>query len=414
MNDEITNIPKIRFKGYTEDWEQRKLGDDIKLVGGATPYKGNPEYWNGDIVWLSSQEIKGKYVDKGTFTITNKAIEDNTTRMVKAETPLIVTRSGILNRFFPISLPTKDVAINQDIKALQFDREIINTDFIYAQIQGQSDFILRTIVKTGTTVQSVNIPDFVKLYMYYPSYKEQEKIGTFFKQLDDTIALHQRELDLLRKTKQTYLQKMFPKTGEDKPEIRFAGYTDAWEQRRLRDVITERNIQQPQSKEYPLVSFTVENGVTPKTDRYEREQLVIGDKESKKYKITELDDIVYNPANLKFGAISRNRYGKAVFSPIYVTFIVEKQVAFPTFVEMFVTRKDFIQSSLKYQQGTVYERKSVSPEDLLSMPMLLPTKDEQTKIGIFFQQLDDIITLHQRNLNVLKEMKKSLLRQMFV
>jgi len=185
------------------------LGDDIKLVGGATPYKGNPEYWNGDIVWLSSQEIKGKYVDKGTFTITNKAIEDNTTRIVKAETPLIVTRSGILNRFFPISLPTKDVAINQDIKALQFDREIIDTDFIYAQIQGQSDFIIRTIVKTGTTVQSVNIPDFVKMYMYYPGYKEQEKIGDFFKQFDDTITLHQKKLINLKRLKKVFLQFMF-------------------------------------------------------------------------------------------------------------------------------------------------------------------------------------------------------------
>jgi type I restriction enzyme S subunit len=115
-------------------------------------------------------------------------------------------------------------------------------------------------------------------------------------------------------------------------------YTYAWEQQDLSKVLKERNIQIPQSEEYPLVSFTVEKGVTPKTERYEREQLVVGDKSSKKYKVTKLNDIVYNPANLKFGAIARNKYGNAVFSPIYVTFEVNSEKALPGYVELFVTR----------------------------------------------------------------------------
>jgi type I restriction enzyme S subunit len=143
----------------------------------------------------------------------------------------------------------------------------------------------------------------------------------------------------------------------------------------------------------------VEQGVTPKTKRYEREQLVVGDKASKKYKITEYNDIVYNPANLKFGAISRNTYGNAVFSPIYVTFVVDLEVASPSFIGLFVTRQDFIQRSLMYQQGTVYERQSVNPEDLLSMNCYLPSRPEQESISLLFGQLDDLITLHQRKLS---------------
>nr|WP_270323974.1 restriction endonuclease subunit S [Lactococcus petauri] len=197
------------------------------------------------------------------------------------------------------------------------------------------------------------------------------------------------------------------------PQLRFEGFTDDWEERRLSEVLRERNNQQPQSMEYPLVSFTVENGVTPKTDRYEREQLVVGDKSSKKYKVTVLNDIVYNPANLKFGAISRNKYGNAVFSPIYVTFSVNNDVTMPEFIEMFITRKDFIKRALKYQQGTVYERQSVSPENLLSMNLYLPGKLEQEKIGTFFKQLDDTIALHQRKLDLLKEQKKGFLQKMF-
>jgi len=197
------------------------------------------------------------------------------------------------------------------------------------------------------------------------------------------------------------------------PQLRFSNFTDEWGKRTLSEVLSERNNQQPQSLEYPLVSFTVENGVTPKTERYEREQLVIGDKSSKKYKVTELNDIVYNPANLKFGAIARNRYGNAVFSPIYVTFVVDKWIAIPEFMEMFVTRNDFIQRSLKYQQGTVYERQSVSPENLLSMSLSLPGKEEQLKIGDFFKKLDDTITLNQSKLDLLKEQKKGFLQKMF-
>ncbi|MBU7510974.1 restriction endonuclease subunit S [Lactiplantibacillus pentosus] len=197
------------------------------------------------------------------------------------------------------------------------------------------------------------------------------------------------------------------------PQLRFKGFTDPWEQHKLGEVLSERNTQQQQSVEYPLVSFTVENGVTPKTERYEREQLVIGDKGSKKYKLTKLNDIVYNPANLKFGAIARNRYGNAVFSPIYVTFVVNNLIATPKFIEMFVTRSDFIQLSLKYQQGTVYERQSVSPENLLSMSLSLPGAEEQEKIGAFFEQLDHLITLHQRKLAKLKELKQGYLQKLF-
>ena len=243
---------------------------------------------------------------------------------------------------------------------------------------------------------------------------EQSKIGTLFKQLDDIIALHQSKLDLLKEQKKGFLQKMFPKNGAKVPELRFAGFADDWEDCKLEEVLRERNNQQSQSLENPLVSFTVEKGVTPKTDRYEREQLVVGDKSSKKYKVTVLNDIVYNPANLKFGAISRNKYGNAVFSPIYITFVVNNDVTTPEFIEMFVTRNDFIKRALKYQQGTVYERQSVSLADLLSMVLYLPGKAEQEKIGSFFKQLDDTIDLHQRKLDLLKEQKKGFLQKMFV
>ncbi|HEP1806859.1 TPA: restriction endonuclease subunit S [Streptococcus suis] len=194
------------------------------------------------------------------------------------------------------------------------------------------------------------------------------------------------------------------------PRLRFPGFTDAWKQRKLGEVLKERNESRSPSADVPLVSFTVENGVTPKTERYNREFLVRD--EDKKYKFTQLDDIVYNPANLKFGAIARNKYGAAVFSPIYVTYGVLSE-AHPLFVELIVTSTNFIQRALRYQEGTVYERMAVKSFDLLRSEILLPTLPEQEVIGNFFSDLDQLITLHQRKLDDVKELKKALLQKMF-
>ena len=254
MTETEKRVPELRFEGFVEDWEQRKLEEDISVVGGATPSKSNPEYWNGPIVWLSSQEIKEKYVSKGTYTITKKAVDDNTTKMVKAGTPLIVSRSGILARLFPISIPTTDVAINQDIKALIFDPNIITTNFFVAQLQKNEEFILRSIVKTGTTVQSINMPDFYKLLLSFPSTDEQEKVGKFFQRLDDAVALHQRQLDNYKELQKSLLQKIFnqelrfkDKYGDDYPE---------WEKEKLGNLITEVVEKSTIQDQYPILSST--------------------------------------------------------------------------------------------------------------------------------------------------------------
>lgn len=203
------NVPQIRFNEFSEPWTQIEFGKVIKLVGGATPLKENKEYWNGDIVWLSSQEIKNKYVSKGTYLITEQAVKDNRTKVVSEGTPLIVTRSGILAKRFPISISLNEVAINQDIKALIFDRERFDTEFIVAEIKSKELYILNNIVKTGTTVQSVNLPDLNRMNLHIPEYAEQLKIGKFFRELDEVIDLKEKELEALKETKKGFLQKMF-------------------------------------------------------------------------------------------------------------------------------------------------------------------------------------------------------------
>ena len=185
---------KSRFAGFTDAWEQRKCSDFIKLVGGATPSKANKDYWDGDIVWLSSQEIKGGFVSKGTYNITQKAVDDNTTKMIPANTPMFISRSGILANSFPITRALCNVAINQDIKALLFDHTVFSNDYIVHYLESKEQFILKSIVKSGTTVQSISIPDFEKMPINIPASKdEQDRIGIYFENLDTLITLHQHK-----------------------------------------------------------------------------------------------------------------------------------------------------------------------------------------------------------------------------
>ncbi|MEQ7179735.1 restriction endonuclease subunit S [Enterococcus thailandicus] len=398
--------PEIRFPGFTDDWEERKLGDVSNYSNGGSYESDVENRGKYELITLKSVDMFGNLVSSGKFI--NKKVPT----LNKGTLVMILSEQspGLLG--MTAQIPKDDTfVLNQRVAEIHPNDDTNGYFLSMAINRSQAYFSKRG---AGTKVQNISKSNVENFEFFIPIKHEQQKIGTFFKNLDDTITLHQRKLDLLKETKKGFLQKMFPKNGAKVPEIRFPGFTEDWEERKLQEVLRERNNQQPQSTEYPLVSFTVENGVTPKTDRYEREQLVVGDKSSKKYKVTVLNDIVYNPANLKFGAISRNKYGNAVFSPIYITFLVNNDVTTPEFIEMFVTRTDFIKRALKYQQGTVYERQSVSPTDLLAMNVYLPGKSEQEKIGSFFQQLDDTIALHQRKLDLLKETKKGFLQKMFV
>ena len=197
-----------------------------------------------------------------------------------------------------------------------------------------------------------------------------------------------------------------------RPKVRFKGFTDDWEQRKLGEVVERRIEQRQQSDEYPRLAFASGQGVIPLSERKtnNREQLT-KDEFTKKYLVTELDDIVYNPANVKYGAIDRNKYGRGLISPIYVTFTTKE---IPGFIERIVTSHNFQQRALRFEEGTVTKRQSVNPEDLITLDVLVTTKkEEQKKIASFFDDLDNLITFHQRKCEQIKKLKKYMLQKMF-
>ena len=272
--------------------------------------------------------------------------------------------------------------------------------FVYYLIQTNSFHNVSNIT-SGTKMPRSDWKLVSKTKFYIPmKLSEKHKLGMILYSIDKLINLHERKIIQLKQMQKCIQQIITTSSGKN------------WEFIKLKNILKERKLLSTKSKNYPLVSFTVNDGVTPKTKRYEREQLVRGNVDNKKYKVTKLNDIVYNPANLKFGAIGRNKFGNAVFSPIYITF--EAHDIDIIFLETLLTDPNFIKKSLKYQQGTVYERQSVSPKDLLNMKIIYPPYDLQLKFGHLFGSIQKKIDLEQRKLDQLIKFKNFLLQNMFI
>ena len=193
---------------------------------------------------------------------------------------------------------------------------------------------------------------------------------------------------------------------EKRPKLRFPGFDEPWKPVILSSILHERNEYAEKDGTYEHATLSKE-GIYGKTARYDRDFLV--SIENKKYKVTHYNDLCYNPANLKFGVICLNKYGDAIFSPIYVTFEVDEG-ADVDFIGANVTRWDFINHALRFQQGTVYERMAVSPEDFLSIQCYLPSKNEQVHISSLIRVLDNRIEKQQSYVDALKKYKRGAVR----
>ena len=404
------NNPKIRFKGYTDDWEQRKLNEIAEKVTEKNrdnlydePFTNSAEqgiisqkdYFDRKVV--NEENLDGYYVVRDNDFVYNPRV--SVTAPVGPINRNKLGRNGVMSPLYTV-FRTRD--INTTYLEHYFKTKCWH---LFMKMNGDSGARFDRFSITTSLFMEMPIP--------YPNLDEQAKIGSYFDGLDHLITLHQRKCEEIKRLKKYMLQKMFPKDGESVPEIRFSGFTDAWEQRKLEDVLERRIEQRQQSEEYPRLAFASGQGVIPLSERKtnNREQLT-KDEFTKKYLVTELDDIVYNPANVKYGAIDRNRCGRGLISPIYITFTTSE---IPGFIERIVTSHDFQQRALKFEEGTVTKRQSVNPEDFVTIDILIaPQREEQRKISEYFDGLDKLITLHQRKAEMLKNIKKFMLQKMFV
>ncbi|EPA0826076.1 restriction endonuclease subunit S [Enterococcus hirae] len=416
--------PEIRFPGFTDDWEQRKLGDSIKVMDGdrGSNYPHESDFIeNGDTLFLDTGNVTktGFKFDSVKYITKEK---DEQLRAGKLEkNDLVLTSRGTLGNIgFYDELIYKlhpKVRINSAMLILRNTDEQLSYSYLHTLLKGRliSDFMRKNQV--GSAQPHITKSEFLKLNLNVPyDIEEQKKIGTFFKQLDDTIALHQRKLDLLKETKKGFLQKMFPKNGAKVPEIRFPGFTEDWEQRKFGEIV-----QVSRGLTYKPSDVQIEGIRVLRSSNINEDVFVLRD-----------DDVFVKPdavniAPIKNGDIlitSANGSSRLVGKHAIVNGLQDKTVH-GGFMLRVKSKNTWFTNSLMssrwynyfiniYVSGGNGAIGNLRKYDLESQTIIVPDDEEQQKIGAFFKQLDDTITLHQRKLDLLKETKNGFLQKMFV
>ena len=367
---EQAKVPAIRFAGFTDPWEQRKLSEVATFGGGHTPPMADPDnYEDGYVLWVTSQDVKSNYLDRTTTQITEKGAKELT--LYPAGSLVMVTRSGILRHTLPVAELRKPSTVNQDIRVILPQGECCGEWLLQFFISHNKELLLE-FGKTGTTVESVDFGKIKDMLLYMPSTVEQQQIGDFFAKLDSLITLHQRKYDKLVILKKSMLEKMFPKDGESVPEIRFAGFTDPWEQRKFSeivDVCSGRDYKH--LDEGPIPVYGTGGYMTSVSEAlsHNRDAIGIGRK----------------------GTIDKPYLLKAPFWTVDTLFYaipksdINLEFALCSFLNVDWKSKD---------ESTGLP--SLSKESINETVLSVPNVVEQNHLGNFFADLDRLITLHQR------------------
>ena len=411
----ITDIPAIRFKGFSDTWEQRKLSEIATMHAriGWQNLRTSEFLDNGDYMLITGTDFMDGAVNFDTCHYVERERYEQDKHIQIRNGSILITKDGTLGKVAYIQGLTMPATLNAGVFNVEIrDEKEVDNRYLFQYLK--APFLMDYVDKkaTGGTIKHLNQNILVDFPVVLPQKDEQAKIGEYFLGIDNLITLHQRKYDKLTNVKKSMLGKMFPQNGSNVPEIRFKGFTEAWEQRKVGDLLIERNQQAPMSDEYPLMAFIANEGVAPKGDRYDRSALVT-DTANKLYKKTEIGDFIYSSNNLETGSIGLNKYGKACISPVYSIF-EPTGIADSDFLGRRLVRKDFINAMVKWRQGVIYGQWRIHESDFLKIEIPVPSVVEQRKIGAYLDQLDRLITLHQRELEKLKNLKKACLEKMFV
>ena len=314
--------PRIRFKGYTDAWEQRKLGDicesfEYGLNAAAKEYDGKNKYIRITDIDDSSHEFLQEDVTSPDMDLTGAE------NYCLKYGDILFTRTGASVGKTYIYKDSDGLVYYAGFLIRGRVKDEFAPEFVFQNTltDDYEKFIRITSQRSGQP--GVNAQEYAGYEISMPTYKEQKKIGQYFSNLDHLITLHQRKCDETKKLKKYMLQNMFPRNGSNVPAIRFDGFTNAWEQRKLGEVFEQTAIfVNPNDEEIELWSLTVEDGLTPKSERYNREFLV---KKDTNFKEVRPGDIVYNPMNMTLGAVGYNGMAKSVAVSGYYTTMIANE-----------------------------------------------------------------------------------------
>lgn len=407
MNARQAKYPQLRFKGFTNDWEKRKLGEVADIVGGGTPSTNNDEYWNGDIDWYSPVEINNQiYVSGSQNKITELGLQKSSAKVLPIGTVLFTSRAGIGKT----AILAKKGTTNQGFQSILPHENKLDSYFIFSRTDE-----LKRYGETngaGSTFVEVSGKQMSKMAIMLPNIEEQMRIGTFFKQLDHLITLHQRKLDLLKKLKKGYLQKLFPKNGSKFPQLRFAGFADAWERHKLKELAnivrgaSPRPIQDPKwFDDTSEVGWLRIADVTEQNGRIHHLEQRISALGQEKTRVLASPHLL-----LSIAATVGKPVVNYVKTGVHDGFLIFEN---PKFDREFMFQWLEMFRPMWQRYGQPGSQVNLNSNLVKNQGIILPSMEEQNKIGSFFKQLDHLITLHQRKLEKLQELKKGYLQKMF-
>ena len=409
MSETKRNVPKLRFPGFTEDWEQRKLGDVIErfeygLNAAAIDYDGVHKY----IRITDIDDVSHKFL-KSNLTTPKIDFQNADTEMYKLKDgDILFARTGAsVGKTYLYDINDGD---------LYFAGFLIrghvtpsnNAKFVYQNTLTENYDLFIKITSQRSGQPGVNSKEYAEFKLYIPSKEEQDKISSVLNDFDNLITLHQRKLENLKLKKKALLQKLFPKNGEQFPELRFPGFTDAWEQRKLGEIVKSYSGGTPtaSNKEFyggdiPFIrSAEINSDVT---------ELYITQKglDNSSAKIVEKGTILYAMYGATSGEVGISKIKGAINQAILA--MIPSDYNSRIIAQYLQKNKESIIG--KYLQGG---QGNLSANIILELPIQLPRVEESEKIANFLESFDNLITLHQRKLEHLQLQKKALLQQMFV
>ena len=399
----MANKPNIRFKGFTDDWEQRKLGEIIDAYNEKKPKNIDLPVLTSSRQGIQKQEehfgSEQKHDTKdynvipmGYCTYRNRSDDKTFTFNINHS-----VKRGIVSKFYPV------FSINNG--NAKFITEFLNTNL---EIKNRL-----AVLAVGTSQVVLSFANLKELKLCVPSKLEQDKIGNYIDTLDHLITLHQRKCDETKKLKKFMLQKMFPKNGEKNPEIRFAGFTGDWEQRKLGE-IAERVQGNDGRMNLPILTISAANGWMSQEDRFSGN---IAGKEQGNYTLLHKGELSYNHGNsklAKYGTVfSLEAYKEALVPRVYHSF--KTTGGNSNFIEYYFATKllDKELAKLISSGARMDGLLNIGFKEFMGINLKLPLYSEQVKIAEYLRNLDHLITLHQRKCDKLKLIKKFMLQNMF-
>lgn len=389
--------PKIRFKGYQEDWEQRKLPEFVSFFNGLT-YTPDDVQETGTLVLRSSNVKNGEIVDADNVYVSDEVV---TSENVKEGDIIVVVRNGsraLIGKHAQIKASMPNTVIGAFMSGIRSE----HSSFVNALLD-TSAFENEIAKNMGATINQITGYMFSKMEFMIPSGEEQDKIGAYFKQLDHLITLHQRKCEEMKILKKYMLQKMFPQNGQLVPQIRFSGFTEDWEQRKLGEVCQITMGQSPDGSTYSEEpsDYILVQGNADLKDGWVEPRIWT----TQKTKTAQAGDLIMS-VRAPAGAMGKTAYDVVLGRGV-------AGIKGNEFVYQLLVKMDSDGYWKKMAAGSTFE--SINSDVVKKAEILLPQDiEEQNKIGSYFMSLDHLITLHQQKCDELRNIKKFMLQNMFI